>query len=164
MGRGQIGAIVAALAVLGGCAPAATPVAVSRPADHHPWFSSGPTPTEHSIANALYHDAYAIDVRECPFYLARCVRTRDLRSLPVRLAVHEVHCSPVAEEQDRCSFRLTETEEGRGVVRSRCTGYFNIVGTSHDPMRWGVDYRHAEDDPPPAIVCRSGRSERRAVW
>lgn len=172
MGPGRIVAIMAALAVLGGCAPAATapgtptPVAFDRPADHFPWFSSGPTPTEHSIANALYLDAYAIDLTECPFYLARCVRTRGdaMRRLRVRLEVDEVQCSPVADWKDRCSFRLTETEAGHDVVRSRCTGNFNIVGTAHDPMRWGVDYDHAGDDSQPAIICRRGRTERRAVW
>src|SRR5687768_17491496 len=126
MGPGQIVAIMAALAVLGGCAPAATapstptPVAFNRPADRHPWFSSGPTPTERSIANALYQDAYALDISECPFYLARCERTRDMRTLRVQLEVDEIQCSPVADWQDRCSFRLTETEAGRN-VRSRCT-------------------------------------------
>lgn len=171
MGPGQVVAIMAALAVLGGCAPAATapgtptPVAFNRPADQHPWFTSGPTPTERSLANALYQDAYAIELTECPFYLARCKRTRgDMRSLHVRLEVDEIQCSPVADWQDRCSFRLTETEAGRNVVRSRCAGHFNVVGTSHDPMRWGVDYQHAGDDSPPAIICRRGRTERRAVW
>jgi hypothetical protein len=160
MRPGRIVAIVAALAVLGGCAPAVT---IDRPADQFPWIMSGPTPTARSIAYALYQDAYAIDLRECPFYLARCVRTYDLRLLPVRIEVDEVRCSPEPGWHDRCSFRLTETKAGHDVVRSRCTGHFEVVGTSHDPMRWGVNYFHLRDESQPAVICRRGRTERRAV-
>lgn len=154
---GRIAAIMAALAVVGGCARAAT---FDRPADHIFSSGAGPAPTAHSIADALYRDAYGLDIQECPFFLARCIQAnRNMRLLHVRLVADEVQCSPVAQWTDRCSFRLTETE-GREVVRSRCTGYFGIVGTSHDPFRWGVDYG---DYSRPAIICRSGRTERRAV-
>ncbi len=164
----RIVAVMAALAVTSGCVPATTaggppaPAAWNRPADQHPWFMSGPTPTASAIENALYQDAYNIDLSECPFYLVTCVRTRGERRTPnFQLEVDEVRCSPVAEWQDQCTFRLTETIADGTSVRSQCSGNFEVVGTSHDPHRWGVDY--GEDDAQPAVVCRRGRTERRAV-
>jgi hypothetical protein len=165
---GCIAALVAALAMVTGCAPAgagagAADPAAARPAHLYPWFHAGPSPTASSIEYALYQDAHEIDLEECPFYLLSC--TWNSPGQPgARLQVDDARCSPAGPFNDRCTFRLTETVAGREAVRSRCEGRFETVGTSEQPARWGVDYGHGETDPPPAIICRSGRVERRAVW
>jgi hypothetical protein len=176
MSLGAMAAVMAALAMLAGCVPAASeggtapPVSWRRPAHLDPWYSAGTSPTAHAIEIALYEDTYEIDLSECPFHLAACEWVRAPHSRGVRrtphaeLKVDEVQCSPVAEWQDRCTFRLTERIAGQAAVRSRCSGYFNVVGHSHMPSRWGVDYRWSGDDSQPAMVCKRGRTERRALW
>lgn len=164
-------AVIAGLASVSGCTPtrlgtvAPVPVTWTRSAQYAPWWMAGVTPTASAIEYTLDFDAFQIDLAECPFHQAQCLWSRTAPPRPrTQLKVDQLRCTPLAEYQDHCTFRLTESVQGHASVRSRCAGYFTIVGTSEEPSRWSIDY-HVRDEPgeTPALVCRRGRSTRRAV-
>lgn len=151
--------VVAALAATSGCASAGPSGASLRPAHLDPWRAAGVTPTASSIEYALYEGAHDADVEQCPFHLATCPTAQPRAR--ARLTVDRVRCTAVAGFQDRCTFRLTETIPGHDPVRSRCSGHFSPVGTSHDLARWEIDwYGRAAPKTGPALVCKRGRIQR----
>lgn len=164
MAHGRRLVIVAALVVAGGCRASAGGDAASlRPAQLDPWRAAGATPTASSIEYALYEGAHDSDMEQCPFHLATCVWRRPTAQprARARLTVDRVRCTAVAGFQDRCTFRLTETIPGHDPVRSRCTGHFTPVGTSHDLARWEIDwYGRGAPRTGPALVCKRGRVVR----
>ena len=135
-------ALVLAAFIAAGCAgtPAADPPAPegwARDAALDPWALSGVTPTAASIAFALYEDVYELDWENCPFVAHTCSDAN--RSVTEDfIAVGQVRCRPTGPNNDRCTFTLVERIADGEPVKLRCTGDFNIVGTSHDPMRWGI--------------------------
>lgn len=119
-----------------------------------PWRPIGVSPDARWIRHAVHQGARYRTFDECPLRLLPCGR-EDLPREALR--VDEVRCAAVAESTDRCSFRLTETQLGENgehvrSVRSRCTGHFVPVGTSHSPWEWALAWR---DVPPPS--CRRSR-------
>lgn len=136
----RLAALIAFL-LLAGCAETVPAPGWTRNPAQDPWHSSGLSPDADSIRYALYEDVYELDAEVCPFARATCSDSNRSTAGDI-FTVETVSCRSVAEYEERCRFTLTERLPGRPQARSRCTAYFEIVGTSHDPMRWGVD----EDD------------------
>lgn len=149
MRQPRLAGLVALLLVAGCAGPTAPPTWTRNPAED-PWPSSGLTPNADSIRYALYEDVYELDNESCPFLLATCSDSNDSADKAI-FRVEDVSCRAVAKHEERCRFSLTERLPGRAPVRSRCTAFFETVGTSHDPMRWGVDY---DDYDNPRMKCR----------
>lgn len=135
-------------------AGAAPPAEWTRDPRLDPWRPIGVSPDARWIRHAVHQGARYRTFDECPLRLLPCGR----EDLPREaLQVDEVRCAAVAESTDRCSFRLTETQLGENgehvrSVRSRCTGHFVPVGTSHSPWEWALAW---VDVPPPS--CRRSR-------
>lgn len=136
-----------------GVAGGTPPPQWSRDERLHPWIYIGVSPTASSIEHALRQSARYDPPEECPLRLFRC--GEEVPREAVR--VDDVRCAPVAEFTDRCAFRFTEVlpgeDGGRGrSVRTRCTGDFVPLGTSHTLPEWGIDT--SEDA---LLSCTPGR-------
>jgi hypothetical protein len=153
---GRSAGLLIALLLVSGCAGDAAEggrgdrAAWTRLADHAPWFMSGLSPTADSIRFALYDDVYGIDAVPCPFARNSCAAANRPADREL-FEVERVRCRATAEEEDRCRFTLVELGPDGARIRSRCTGRFEIVGTSDYPSRWGVKYGDYDD---PLLTCR----------
>jgi hypothetical protein len=153
-------ALLLPLALLSGALAACTPTPDPAPAAAYvldeprdpqgfPWDHTGITPTADSIRLALSLDVVGLENDPCPFRLAPCADGPGPTGFTFQVA--NVACRPVERLEDSCRFDLVE-RRGGATARSRCEARFEIVGTSHDPMRWGV----AGDDDAD-IRCRRQR-------
>lgn len=123
-----------------------------RDTQGEPWRLIGVSPDADWIEDAVREAALYQTFEACPLRLLAC-GTR--WASPDALEVDDLRCVRVGPSTDRCSFRLTETllgENGRPrSVRSRCSGHFHPVGTSHSPWQWSA----ASWQVPPMSCTRS---------
>jgi hypothetical protein len=120
---------------------------------HDPWSGIGVSPDADWIEKALRGAAFYEVFEKCPLRLLHCGSPELGREA---LDVTDVRCVAVNSYTDRCSFRLTETRMGPDSeparsVRSRCTGHFRPVGTSHSLPEWEL----ASWEVPPPSCTRS---------
>ena len=116
-----------------------------------PWFESGLSPTAYWIQFALHEDVREIGTDRCPFRLATCEDANVEREGPA-LDVEAVSCRAVGPVEERCRFDLFERLADGRKARSRCVAWFEIVGHSHMPSRWGVEQ---DDYDRPRMRCRA---------
>lgn len=136
-----------------GAAGAASPAQEVRNPRHCPWYGIGMSPDADWIEKALRGAAFYEVFEKCPLRLLHCGSPELGREA---LDVTDVRCVAVNPYMDRCSFRLTESRMGPELepvrsVRSRCTGHFRAVGTSHSLPEWEL----ASWEVPPASCTRS---------
>ncbi|HEX6370488.1 MAG TPA: hypothetical protein VF006_16315 [Longimicrobium sp.] len=132
----------------------APPTQWVRDARMDPWSWIGTSPDARWIAHALREAGFYGTFDECPLQFLDCGRRLIAGEAMV---VTDIRCVAVDPVTDRCSFRLTETRPGAAgerarSVRSRCTGHFWPLGTSHSPPEWGLKSWQV---PPP--VCTPDR-------
>jgi hypothetical protein len=153
-----VGAALVLLVPGAGCTAKSRGAGVAPPAEWirntrlDPWRPIGVSPdagwVEHALREAAVYEVF----EECPLRLLDCGTPQ----APEALEVSHVRCVAVDESMDRCSFRLTETRPGENgaparSARSRCTGHFTPLGTSHSPWEWGL----ASWEAPPPSCTRS---------